>query len=318
MKSFEDEKMARSLNINELEAFRIERKAEEKKKTTIILIAGLSTVAFVIIIAIVTGSFFIAFGGIVGPLIGYGIWWSSVRSVYIKHFKTNVVQKILKDIDESYNYEPDRQIDSGTFSKANFIKSYSSMDGEDYISGKIDDTPFEFSEITVSQKSGKNTRVVFSGMFFAFNPQQKVDIKMELVPDHMEKAFGEFGRIFQKMNLVRDTLVKIDNAAFEKEFAVYSKDPGGAQYILNYDLQEFLLSTKNQSKANIYLSFNQGIIYFGIDDGRDIFKVNINESLMENNRLQEYYDDIKYYINLAKQLFEKLPKTMPPRETPLF
>ncbi len=74
----------------------------------------------------------------------------SMRQNYQRHFKRNVMKKLVSYINSNFRYFPNQSVSGKDF--LNSRLTHTSCDvynGEDYVSGAIDKTPFGFSEIVV-------------------------------------------------------------------------------------------------------------------------------------------------------------------------
>ncbi len=74
----------------------------------------------------------------------------SMRQNYQRHFKRNVMKKLVAYINSNYSYSPNQSVSGLDY--LNSRLTHTSCDvynGEDYVSGAIDKTPFGFSEVVV-------------------------------------------------------------------------------------------------------------------------------------------------------------------------
>ncbi len=78
---------------------------------------------------------------------------SQYKYKYILNFKSTVVAEIVKQIDPSWQYVYDSFIDERSYQQSGlFPHHYDRYRGEDFVSGRIDKTDFEFSELHTKYK----------------------------------------------------------------------------------------------------------------------------------------------------------------------
>ncbi len=309
MKSFEEVLSSGAINLNEIENYRQERISVEKaKKQKALIICGSVFVIILLIsivlkaIALIVVSFFIG-------LVVFLVWWANVKQQYISSIKENLIQKLIKSIDESFGYQPKAFIPQDVFKLSNFVKGYNSYSGEDYFFGRIDDIPLEFSELTVQHKSKNSTSTLFRGTFIAVDFKQAFEGRTSVVPDTMEKLFGSLGRFFQNITFSRDPLIKLNDIEFEKQFAIYSNNEPETHKIISGNLINYLLQLKIESPAGVFFSYNMQKFYIGLFNSMDLFKVDIKDSISENT-IKTYYDEIVNNLNIVLNIYAYLEENI--------
>ncbi len=309
IKNFNEILASGELDVNGLESYRLEKLAElkEDSKKVGLIIGGIALV--LLIITLITKMWLIlilvAIAGIV-----FLIRRSSKKKKILIGIKNGLIKKLVTTANESFNYEPERFIPKDLFKKSKIIRSFNTYSGEDFFSGTINNIPIQFSEITVQVKNDKRTTTVFKGPFFVVQFPQTFAGETTVVHDYLEKNLGGLGRALQKMNLSRlqNNLIKIDNKVFEEYFAVYTKNEPEARKILSDNLCSLLISER-EKHGKVYFSFNNNNFYFGIDNRRDIFHVNVDSHISENS-LRKHYDEFVDYINLILTIYSMIEENM--------
>jgi hypothetical protein len=100
----------------------------------------------------------------------------------------------------------------------------------------------------------------------------------------------------------RNSLVKMDDPNFEKEFVVYSTDQIEARYILSNSLMQKLLLFKQKSKHPVYISFVGNHIHIAIYYDKDLFEPSIFHSLLEYKIAMEYVKTLHTAIGIVEEL----------------
>jgi len=309
MKSFDEILSSGVLNLSEIENFRQEQEKIEKAKQKKGLIISGIILFITCLIAFASGLFPLLIIVLIVGIIAYLIWWGNVKNKYIVAIKENLIQKLIKSIDESFGYQPNAMIPKDVFKESNLIKTFNQYSGEDYFFGRIDDIPIEFSQLLVKQKHDKSTVTLFNGTFFVAEFKQHFQGRAAVVPDTMEKTFGAFGRVFQKITIFRDNLIKINDTEFEKQFAIYSTNEQEANKLLQGNLNNYLLQLKAENPSGVFFAYNKQKFYLGLYSKKDIFKVDINNQI-DANILREYYDEIVNSLNIVINIYAYLEENM--------
>jgi hypothetical protein len=226
-------------------------------------------------------------------LIKSGILYFSYR----KEYKKEVVVKIIKLINLDFYYNPDKHISCDKFIKSKlFSRKPDKCKGDDYISGIIEKTDFEFSELHTEYKTETTTdgktettwHTIFSGLFFHADFNKHIEGETFVLPDTAEKLLGKFGQKLQK-NKSRGQLVKLENPEFEKKFVVYSTGQQEARYILTPTMMEAMVNMHNKYKRKMHFSFAGERIYCAISFNKGLFEPRIRKTLINFKDIEEMY-----------------------------
>jgi len=179
--------------------------------------------------------------------------------------------------------------------------------GDDLLTGTVDKTGIRFSELHTQYKSGgknKSYHTIFRGIFFIADFNKHFIGETFVLPDVSENVFGSgLGSFFQKMNMMRPQLVKLEDVEFEKAFAIYSTDQVEARYILSPALMERILNLKRKFNTQVALSFIGSHVYIAITVNKNLFEAPWLFSSVDNyKQLEEYHNDIKMCIEIVEIL----------------
>lgn len=243
---------------------------------------------------------FVIWAGILGFLS------KALGSDYVTKFKTAIIRKIVKFVDESLDYVPHRYIPKSIFMTSEIFKTKPNRyKGDDYVSGKVGATEIVFSEVHAEYKSGgKNSslRTIFKGLLFIADFNKRFTCQVVVLPDTAEKLFGSLGKILQSWNLERDQLVKLEDPEFEKLFVVYGNDQIQARYILSTSLMERIIDFKRKTNRPIYLSFVGSRIFVAISYTKDLFEPGLLTTLTDFELIREYFEDLQLAISIVDNL----------------
>ena len=313
IKNFHEVLASGQLNLQSLEQHRLEEVARHKKEgMKWLLIIGI-IVAVLVIIFFIFQFWVLIFIGIIVGLVVYFIKVGSMKKKLEGTIKDDLIRNLVQSIDSSLNYQPKQCINQKLLKDSQLIKHWSTYGGEDYFKGTINNISFEFSELTLKVKRDKNYTIIFQGPFFAVDFPQTFKGGTSVLPDTMEKLLGGLGRAFQKMNLsrIKDKLIKIDDVAFEKLFAIYSKNEAESKQILQANLRGLLIDERNKigKRGSVYFSCYGNKFYLGLYNFKDIFAINIKQEINENN-LRKHYNEFVDYMNLLVNIYSMLEENM--------
>jgi hypothetical protein len=72
---------------------------------------------------------------------------------YVLSFKTEIIEPLLKEIDQNLRYNPTHKIDQKTFTNSDIFKeTIDRYNGSDYVSGSVDGVPISFCYLHVEKK----------------------------------------------------------------------------------------------------------------------------------------------------------------------
>jgi len=231
------------------------------------------------------------------------------KSYYVL-FKKEIIQNIIHLILPDCNYSHKNRISNEIYHDSKlFTKGVDKWKGDDHVSGQIDKTSFQFSELhtqykttTTDSKGRRKTswHTIFKGIFFVADFNKNIKSETFVLPDMAESIFGNWiGKKLQDMSSTfhsKGDLVKLENPEFEKKFVVYSGDQQEARYILTPKMMEKIVNIKNKSEGNLHLSFKGNKIFVAISHSRDLFEPSIWSNSLK-------YKDVKNIYNTLNSIF---------------
>jgi len=148
---------------------------------------------------------------------------------YTSEFKLKVIEPLISALDKNLRYSPHTHVQQRTFLNSKLFKSIDRMSGNDYVSGKIDDIPIEFSDIHAEKKhkdsKGRTSySTVFQGLFIKSEFNKNFKGSTVVLPDLAQNLFGDYlGNFLQSSNMGRAELVTMDSVEFlgnKKEYGI--------------------------------------------------------------------------------------------------
>lgn len=252
---------------------------------------------------------FITFGavGLVAGVIVWSIKIYKVSKAIKLRFKEEVIKEMVRFVSPELNYNAKACISQSEFSGSKiFVQGIDRYKGDDLVMGKIGKTEVRFSElhaeyVTKDSKGNRQYHTIFKGIFFIADFHKDFIGETVVVPDTAEKLFGKLGTLFQKMNISRADLVKMENPEFEKAFAVYGTDQVEARYILTPALMERIMDFKKKS-GNIGLSFLHSRVYLAISVSKNLFEPPFFQSMLRYELVEDYFNYLILSVNIVEDL----------------
>lgn len=224
---------------------------------------------------------------------------SKYQSNYIQTFKSEIVTEIVRQINPDWKYIYNSGVSEHNYKQSGlFPHRYDRYRAEDFVSGQIEKTDFEFSElhtqykqVTYGAKGRRQERwvTIFKGLFMHADFNKNFSGITYVLPDTAERLFGKFGQTLQEL-IGRGELVKLENPEFEKLFVVYSSDQVEARYILTPTIMEAMVNLYKRFDGEIYFSFVGSRVYFAKGISVSMFEPNIFRSGVNFGDVKEMFD----------------------------
>ena len=226
---------------------------------------------------------------------------------FIRKFKQDIIQKIVHFVDKNLSVSTTKYIQKSTFMASKIFKMEPNgyiMDN--FVSGKINSTNAIFCEIDTKHPKipGKKSvdGVIFKGFFCVCDGKKGFEGQTVVLPDTMEKLFGDIGQTLQWWNNSRRSHVKFKNQEFKKNFYVYSDDHLEATQLLTKSLTNRIVDFKKRTGRNVYLSFVGSNVFIAISYKKDLFKPTILSTLITLEPVSEYIEDLHLAFGIIKDL----------------
>lgn len=253
-------------------------------------------------------------------------------------FKPNVMNLILDFVDNSVNYgtlkyDGKRKVEKKRFLASQIFKTPAPQyNGEDYISGKIGELDFELSELNVREYSKVRSRLnyVFRGIFLYAKMNQKTVgefLEKEMLGEvlilpkkfkpYLSKTIRSFnlkgGELVDEETLLtinlydeqigdEETDVNKEMLAkkMAKHFLIYATEGTDIARKLSRRMQRTILSFREQTDNELYVSFIKNEIYIAITEPDDILEPYVFRSNVSFELIYEFYEEIDLLMNMLE------------------
>jgi Protein of unknown function (DUF3137) len=225
-------------------------------------------------------------------------------------FKPHVVRLILDFIDNDVNFGTLRYEAEGMISKQEllnsrlFITAAPEYMGEDYIAGKIGELDFELCELDIREFSRVRSRLdtVFRGIFLhaVINREMRgsIIILPEIYRPYMTRTIKAF-------NLLKGHDIEtehIHNEEFAKTFMTYATDDANIAALLSDDMQQAILSYREETGHEIYLSFIEKDAYIAVTEPNDILEPMLFQSNVSFELVREFYEKLVLLMSIVTDI----------------
>ncbi len=283
----------------------------EKKRKRLLWLLFFSSLLFIVVLlfALFLQVFFL-FLMICIPIGLYiNYLYGQVRKFQLS-FKPHVVRLILDFIDNDVNFGTLRYEAEGMISKQEllnsrlFITAAPEYTGEDYIAGKIGELDFELCELNIQEFSRVRSRLdtVFRGIFLhaVINREMRgaIIILPEIYRPYMTRTIKAF-------NLLKGHDIEteqIHNEEFVKTFMTYATDDANVASLLSDDMQQSILSYREQTGHEIYLSFIENDAYVAVTEPNDILEPMLFQSNVSFELVREFYEKLVLLMSIVTDI----------------
>ncbi len=299
--------------VNDLKVLEERRKGIVGKLLIIVAVAlGIAGVGAIVMASSGTPAPVIIIVPLIGALVVGGIALSVMRKGYVQEFKTRIINKLVRFVDDSLSYTQHACIPESVYMSSQiFRRRPDRYKGDDMVSGKIGVTQIEFSELkseyktTSTNSKGRSQthwHTIFKGLFFVADFNKHFAGETVVLPDTAEKLFGMLGQKLQSLNTFRGKLIKLEDPEFEKLFVVYGNDQIEARYILSTSLMERITNFKKKTKRPIYLSFIGSNVFVAVSYTKNLFEPKIFSTLLDFAPILEYFEDLNLAVGIVEDL----------------
>ena len=240
---------------------------------------------FLLIIISIIGFIFIYY-------ILYRIFIKKYEDEYKKSFENNVIEIIFKALNYNLEFKVEHKLKSSEFNEGKIIANYNVFDPEELFEGTLEDIAVKFSEVSIATKFRYSKTIHMRGFYANFQYNFNNDLVIDVIKDESSD-----NSVLQKLNFKRNTLVKIDDLAFEKQYVIYSNQTELTQELISPTLIKNLNGLSSQLGSNLYFTIRKGKVHIAYDDAEDYFVIDFNKTSEELAEVF-YLDTQKIYNNM--------------------
>ncbi|MGE5474786.1 MAG: DUF3137 domain-containing protein [Ignavibacteriales bacterium] len=225
----------------------------------------------------------------------------------VKNLVDQLRAKMMRSINPSFGYNPDGYINEDIYMRSGlFNEMGNKYSGSSFVKGKLGYTNFMMSYVISQNEHDDHADTLFDGMFMVAEFNKRFSGRTVVLPDIAENTFGNIiGTWLQKNNKRIEKLAKLEDAEFEKRFAVYSTDQIQARYLLTPGMMERLVELRNKFKS-ISVSFVDNRMFLAIPSFEQYNLEIPYEGLIEPDSVWEVYNEMKNMIGIIETIINEL------------
>lgn len=240
---------------------------------------------------------------------------------YRASFKRQFMPQMVEALDSGLKYDSAGSVAREVVTAEMFReRSVNLSSGEDLIHGTVGSTTIRFSEIQLLNVSEVNrkwffheirslgkpeqtrSRKIFKGLFFTAELDTAFSDKTYILPDRAQRWLGRIGQSLQGLNTTYGEMVRFENAAFEKLFAVFSANPDEARKLVSGELMQRLTDFSQRTTHRPRVAFVGNCVYVAIESKKDYFEPRLFRTMLNPGPLREFWDDLQMVLGLADTL----------------
>ncbi len=258
----------------------------------VLILLGVYIQSFLIILYILLG---------IGILIIYLIY--RMRK-FKKHFKPKIVELILQYLNQEMSYsnlvyhpyqtvEIQKILDSELFQE-----SLDNFQGEDYISGTVGNSPFEFCELEIASESKIRPTMIplFKGLFTIAVLPFSINDHLVIIPKEEKVFLSKTIKHFHRIGLKNVKLDKKDKN-FNDSFLVFSNYDYTFNKIMANPIKQKLIQ-KLENDTFSYLVIKNNLLYLALSQEKDILEPRLWKTNIDFKLIQSFIEDIQSMFDL--------------------
>ncbi len=258
----------------------------------------------------------------IAVILGLGLYLFLVvrkeQKEYRAIYKQDVVKSIVNLINPDWQYASDGRISENDYQKSQLFNTrWDKYEGDDLVSGVIEKTDFQFSELhtqykTYTTKDGKTEEewhTIFKGLFAHADFNKHIKGRTFILPEHAKKDFTKYN--LSEKDGGETELVKLENPEFEKIFKVFSTDQIESRYILTPTMMEAIVNIYKKYKKRVHFSFIGSRVFVAMSFNKDLFEPRIIKSGVRFEDMEQMNDQfnliqtIIHEMNLNTRIWTK-------------
>ena len=294
--------ISKKIDFDSINDIRIKKGKAVFNRVGISLLAGVAMIVLMICslwstvfwlnpIKVVFGTIFI---GVVFTALLTHLLTRKINKVYKKQIKEQVTDKVISSLGYDLRYVLDVELSKEAFKKSKLIDlAYSRFKSEDLFLGKLGNTEFQFSEISI--EPNHNGKPPFKGLYFRFD----FNINKKFVLDVVEPNIRLLDKLNSTPGLRRNTQ-KIDCPLLNDFYSIFTNDTTIAAILLT---EQFNLNFKKKfidCEQLFFFSIRDGQLHMVVYNEGDFFQIDYNTEI--EKQIKQQISDIEFVYKTANEL----------------
>ena len=217
-----------------------------------------------------------------------------INKTYKKQIKEQVTDKVISSLGYELRHVLDAELSKEAFKKSKLIDlAYSRFKSEDLFIGKLGNTDFQFSEISIEPMH--NGKPPFKGLYFRFD----FNINKNFVLDVVQSNISLLDKLNSTPGL-RSNTQKIDCPLLNDFYSIFTNDTALAANLLT---EQFNLNFKKKfidCEQHFFFSIREGQLHMVTYNERDYFQIDYNTEI--EKQINKQISDIEFVYKSSNEL----------------
>ena len=230
---------------------------------------------------------------------------------YISFYKKNIINNLIKNYDDSFNYMPNIGISPSLYKNAEFEQYFDRFTSEDSISGKFQNKfPFTMAEVkteneTKDSKGHSTYTTIFKGLFIHITLEKPIPSKIHIRKNSLLKnKFSIFNFKINKLDRI-----EMDSPDFEKIYDIYSDNNIITMQLFTASQMQMILDFKKKYKIYPEFTIKNNSLYMRFSSSKAFFEPRPFKKLLDYNCLNEEYKFITSIMNICNLIINNISNT---------
>ena len=243
-----------------------------------------------------------------------------IKIDYAKVYKEKIFSSFFSMHFPEFTFDHQDMIAEDDFKASELFGSYGLYQGEDLILGICKNRiQYQMSELEIyHENNDKKTKTrtnthpnaVFIGLFFVMDLPFELNGRLKIYPNNTENSLDKDPSLVLQDKTIffkNNSAVHLDKYPdFDRGFNIYMDQALQKKEIFSDKLLELICNVRFKWDANIKISFKGKKLYVALPLDKDLFDPNIHHSLLNNNLLNKFNDELSLCLTLAEDISQSL------------
>lgn len=223
---------------------------------------------------------------------------------FTSDYKFAVIKAIMDEICPGLQYKPDDYLEAWEYKISSLYRHYFDyFDGNDLISGSINNIPFHCSELhTQFDDIGTKQITVFKGLFIVAGINKKFSGGTYVWPvDNIQLPNSRMDEYARLLPMPRVAAMHYGDPEFEAIFSVYSNWPSQANELLTPTMRSKMLELRKKLDTDVCFSFVAGQCYIALPLQADLLEPSAYDP-GDKEEIRKYFLTIRVIPEIINQL----------------
>jgi hypothetical protein len=295
-------KVQENIDFKSINEIRVKKSKANFNRVGISILVGVSVIVAIIIglwsevfwlnpIRVIAGTFLI--GAVCASLLSY-VLTRKLNQNFKKAVKEQVTQKAIEALGYDLNCIVNTDLSKAEFQKSKLVDlAYCRFKSEDFFTGKIDQLPYQFSEISI--EPNYKGKLPFTGFYFSFD----FSINKELVIDAVEPRTDLLNKINSTSDF-RPNTVPFECSDLKNIYSIYTNEIETARSLFSSDFITSLKHLNKTKEQTVYFTIREGKLHIVICDESNNFSFNYDVDI--ENQFEQHCAELTFVNDSAKDL----------------